>query len=65
MIAPNPRKTRSIRRLGNVEVGALRDAVLALPEAVWDAENETKPNRFGVLDSAHHIIFRFVSNVFD
>jgi hypothetical protein len=65
MIAPNPRKTQSIRRLGPVEIGALRDAVLELPDALWDAENETKPNRFGALDATRHIIFRFVSNFLD
>jgi hypothetical protein len=65
MIAPNPRKTTSIRQLGPVEIGPLRDAVLALPEALWDAENETKPNRFGALDATRHIIFRFVSNFVD
>jgi hypothetical protein len=62
---PNPRKTTSIRRLGNVEIGALRDAVLALPESVWQAENDSKPNRFGALDATQHIIFRFVSNFLD
>ena len=62
---PNPRKTQSIRRLGTVEIGPLRQAVLALPEAVWDAENASKPNRFGALDATRHIIFRFVSNFRD
>ena len=62
---PNPRKTTSIRHLGNVDVAALRDAVLQLPEKVWAAENETKPNRFGALDATRHIIFRFVSNFDD
>lgn len=62
---PNPRKTTSIRRLGAVDIVALRDAVLALPEAVWDAENASKPNRFGALDATQHIIFRFVSNFVD
>jgi hypothetical protein len=65
MIAPNPRKTQSIRRLGKVEVGALRDAVQAIPEEQWNAENESKPNRFGALDATRHIIFRFVSNFVD
>ena len=62
---PNPRKTTSIRRLGPVDIAALREAVLALPESVWDAENESKPNRFGALDATRHIIFRFVSNFVD
>lgn len=62
---PNPRKTTSIRRLGTVEIGPLREAVLALPESVWDAENASKPNRFGALDATRHVIFRFVSNFRD
>jgi len=64
-IQPNPRKTTSIRRLGAVDVGRLKEAVLALPESVWEAENRDKPNRFGALDATQHIIFRFVSNFID
>jgi hypothetical protein len=64
-IQPNPRKTTSIRRLGAVDVSALRDAALQLSEAVWDAENASKPNRFGALDATRHVIFRFVSNFLD
>jgi hypothetical protein len=62
---PNPRKTSSIRRLGTVDIARLREAVLALPESVWDAENAGKPNRFAALDATRHIIFRFVSNFTD
>ena len=62
---PNPRKTDSIRRLGTVDIAALRAAVLALPEAVWDAENASKPNRFEALDRTRHIVFRFVSSLRD
>src|SRR5579884_3092867 len=61
----NPRKTDSIRRLGTVDVARLRDPVLALPESVWNAENASKPNRFGALDATRHIVFRFVSNFRD
>ena len=64
-IAPNPRKTQSVRKLGTVDVAELKSAVLALPEAVWDSENADKPNRFGALDATQHIIFRFVSNIRD
>ena len=64
-IQPNPRKTTSIRRLGTVGIAKLREAVLAIPESVWDAENESKPNRFGALDATRHVIFRFVSNFLD
>ena len=62
---PNPRKTSSIRRLGEVDVTALREAVLAVPESVWDAENKGKPNAFQDLDSTRHIIFRFISGFAD
>jgi hypothetical protein len=64
-ITPNPGKTSSIRRLGTVDIARLREAALAIPEAVWDAENADKPNRFNALDATRHIIFRFVSNFYD
>lgn len=60
--APNPRKTTTVRPLGPVDITALRAAVLAIPEAMWGAENADKPNRFEVLDSTRHIVFRFIDN---
>jgi hypothetical protein len=62
---PNPRKTTSMRKLGTVDITHLREAVLAIPESVWDLENEEKPNRFEALDRTRHIVFRFVSNFRD
>jgi Aspartyl/Asparaginyl beta-hydroxylase len=62
---PNPRKTETVRRLGAVDVSALRAAVLAIPEAIWNAENAAKPNRFEALDRTRHIVFRFVRNFDD
>lgn len=62
---PNPRKAKGIRRLGSVDIAALRAAVLAIPEAEWDRENAVKPNRFEALDATRHIVFRFVSNLRD
>ncbi|RDZ29445.1 aspartyl/asparaginyl beta-hydroxylase domain-containing protein [Lysobacter silvisoli] len=64
-LTPNPRKTTSVRQLGQVDIAALRAAVLAIPEAQWDAENADKPNRFEALDKTRHIVFRFVSNFQD
>ena len=61
----NPRKTKTVRRLGKVDISALREAVLAIPEQLWDAENADKPNRFEALDRTRHIVFRFVSNFQD
>lgn len=60
--AANPRKTRGVRKLGRVDIAPLRSAVLAIPEAVWDAENAAKPNRFEVLDATRHIVFRFIDS---
>jgi len=61
----NPRKTQSVRRLGTLDVTRLREAVLAIPEAEWDAENADKPNRIEALTSTRHIVFRFVTNFID
>ncbi len=61
----NPRKTMTIRRLGQVDLSALRPAVLAIPEELRNAENANKPNRFEALDTTRHIVFRFVSNFQD
>lgn len=58
----NPRKTTTIRKLGPVDITALRAAVLAIPESVWEAENAAKPNKFEVLDQTRHIVFRFISS---
>lgn len=59
---PNPRKTTGVRALGQIEIAALRAAVLAIPEAVWDRENAAKPNRFAALDATRHIVFRFIDD---
>lgn len=61
----NPRKTTSVRKLGPVDIGPLLQAVLAIPEPVWDAENADKPNKFEALDRTRHIVFRFVDSTRD
>ena len=60
--AANPRKTKGVRKLGPVDITALRAAVLAIPESAWDAENASKPNKFAVLDETRHIVFRFIDS---
>lgn len=60
--AANPRKTSTVRKLGPVDIVALRAAVLAIPADVWNAENAQKPNKFDVLDATHHIVFRFIDS---
>jgi len=60
--AANPRKATTVRKLGAVDIAALRAAVLAIPEEVWRVENASKPNKFGVLDETRHIVFRFLES---
>src|SRR5437588_4162344 len=64
-LPPNPRKTDSVRHLGMVDIAALRDAVFALPESVWEAEDANKANRFETLGATQHIIFRMVADFLD
>lgn len=59
------RKTSSLLHLGAVDIGALRDDVLAIPEDMWQRENATKPNRFVEFDTTTHIVFRFVNSFND
>lgn len=58
----NPRKTLSTRSLGRVDISALQVAVLAIPDHVWDAEDAAKPNKFEVLGTTRHIVFRFIDS---
>ena len=62
---PNPRKTKSVRELGPIDIAALRESVLAITEDVWNRENAAKPNKFEALDSTRHIVFRFVKELSD
>jgi hypothetical protein len=61
----NPRKTASLRPLGKVDVAALREEVLAIPEPIWDFENSSKPNDYRALDRTRHILVRFVDTTRD
>ncbi|CAM3344110.1 aspartyl/asparaginyl beta-hydroxylase domain-containing protein [Asticcacaulis taihuensis] len=63
--AANPRKTGGVRPLGPVDISTLKAAVLAIPEDVWEVENAAKPNRFDVLDTTRHIVFRFIDDTRD
>jgi hypothetical protein len=63
--ARNPRKTTSVRALGQVDVTALAAAVHAIPDTVWNNENAAKPNKFDVLDETRHIVFRFIDSPLD
>ena len=43
VIQANPRKTRSVLHLGPVDLGTVRDDILAIPDLVWQRENAAKP----------------------
>lgn len=58
----NPAKTTTIRLLGRVDIAALADAVRAVPDPVWTAENAVKPNKFDALAATRHIVFRFIND---
>lgn len=61
----NPRKTKSVRHLGEIDVSPILADVLAIPEETWDMEDSTKPNRFETLDRTRHIVFRFIQDLGD
>jgi hypothetical protein len=61
----NPRKTKAALELGPVDISALREAVLQIPEELWNLEDSLKPNRFETLDRTRHIVFRFVKDLKD
>lgn len=61
-LAANPRKTTGVKRLGLVDIAALRAAVAVISEAIWDAEDHDKPNKLDALDATRHIVFRFIDS---
>src|SRR5690606_18321018 len=57
----NPSKTTHLRRLCAVDIGNVRDAVLALPADAWDRPETfgVNYNKRGALRQTAHVIFRF------
>jgi hypothetical protein len=58
----NPRKTRSVRPLGAVDIEPVREAILAIPEEIWSGVSTSKPNPYQALGKTQHLMFRFVSS---
>ena len=54
-------KLRSARRLGPVDVTALRAPVVRLSDKAWERENAVKGNGFFCSALTLHLAFRFVS----
>ena len=53
-------KPRSLRRLGPVDVAALRRQVARLSEKAWRREDAVKDNDYTCFAHTQHIVFRFV-----
>ena len=61
-------KTDYFRHLGTADLTELGERVKAIPESLWESENEAKPNRIAQLNDTRHVLFRFIAdadNVFD
>ena len=56
---PNVEKPHSVRDLGPVDAGALRDRVSAISPQSWALEDARKENDFDVFHHTSHIVFRF------
>lgn len=54
-----------MRVLGPIDLGDVCAQILAIPPAVWERENQQKPNKFGTLDLTQHIVFTFVTRLDD
>ena len=53
-------KPRSVRRLGSVDVAALKSQVSRLSEKVWRQEDAAKENDYFCFAHTQHVVFRFV-----
>ena len=61
-------KTDYFRHLGSADLTALIQRVEQIPETLWEAQNEAKPNKIAQLNETRHIMFRFITDtdrVFD
>ena len=61
-------KAEFFNEMGPVDVKDLISRVKSIPESLWQAQNENKPNKYTTLNLTQHIIFRFINsmdNVFD
>jgi hypothetical protein len=61
----NPAKTKGVKHLGEVDISEIREEILAIPEEIWDQQNQQKPNKFHELKDTKHIVFRFVYDLND
>lgn len=65
MIPVIENKTKSVRLLGSVDIAALKQTVLDLPEAIWDIETKKRENNFWCFTRTRHIVFKFQTEIED
>ncbi len=54
-------KTDYFEHLGSADISALIGRIKSIPESLWNAENEDKPNKYARLNDTRHIMFRFIN----
>ncbi|NCS23037.1 MAG: aspartyl/asparaginyl beta-hydroxylase domain-containing protein [Microcystis aeruginosa BS13-02] len=56
----SPKKTKTIRELGPVDISSIREYILDLPREIWEFHDNDKPNKFEKLGRTEHIVFKFI-----
>lgn len=58
----SPKKAKTVRELGPVDISKVKDDILALAQEFWNSEDTAKPNKFEKLGKTEHIVFKFVKD---
>jgi hypothetical protein len=62
-IVENPRKTKTVKELGAVDISSIQADILNLSPEYWDNYDCLKPNGFDVFSrTTQHIVFKFVTD---
>jgi len=61
----SPKKTKTVRELGPVDISGIKQGILDLPLELWQSEDNSKPNKFKELGRTSHIVFKFVKDYDD
>ena len=56
----SPKKTKTMRELGPIDISGVRDDILNIPQELWQYQDNDKPNKFEALGRTQHIVFQFV-----
>ncbi|MBZ8182536.1 aspartyl/asparaginyl beta-hydroxylase domain-containing protein [Oscillatoria salina] len=56
----SPKKAKTVRELGQIDISGIREDVLNLPAELWEKQDYDKPNKFKPLGRTEHIVFQFV-----